>query len=128
MLMYRYNEFIRVQSPRTSFWQLLQRTLKNYALWKFFQSTLNLGPSQRTLKKNILFSKCVIMSHINALILIYLKNASISSNVLLSILSIVRSIVMGLKNYYWDKSGFASCKLNQFCRLDSVRAFLTDVL
>ena len=33
----------------------------------FFQSALNLGPSQRTLKKNIFFSKCVNMGHINAL-------------------------------------------------------------
>ena len=33
---------------------------------------------------------------------------------LLTILSIVRSTVMGLKNYCWDKSGFASCKLYQF--------------
>ena len=34
---------------------LLQRTLKNYALWKHFQGALNLGPSQRILQN--FFSK-----------------------------------------------------------------------
>ena len=43
---------------------LLQRTLKNYALWNFLKSALNLEPSQHTLKKN---SKCVNIDHINAL-------------------------------------------------------------
>ena len=38
----------------------------------------------------------------------------ISLNLLLTILSIVRSFVMGLKYYCWDKSGFASCKSKQF--------------
>ena len=47
-------------------------------------------------------------------IIINFENASISSNVLLTILSIVRSFVMGLKKYSWDKSGFTSCKLKQF--------------
>ena len=46
--------------------------------------------------------------------IINFENASISSNMILTILSIVCSFVMSLKKYCWDKSGFASCKLNQF--------------
>ena len=36
---------------------------------------------------------------------------------------IVRSIVMGLKNYCWDKSGFESCKLNQFLQTRFCQSF-----
>ena len=71
------------------------------ALWKKIENHILHG---------WLYFSCLKISNI----IIYLENASISSNVLLTILSIVRSIVMGLKNYCWDKSGFASCKLNQF--------------
>ena len=39
---------------------LLQRTLKNFALCKIFQSALNLGPSQRTLKKIFFFQSALI--------------------------------------------------------------------
>ena len=67
-----------------------------------------------------LYFSCLKISNI---IIIYLENASISSNVLLTILSIVRSIVMGLKNYCWDKSGFASCKLNQFLQTKFCQSF-----
>ena len=56
-------------------------------------------------------------------IFINLENASISSNVLLTILSIVRSIVMGLMNYCWEKIGFASCKLNQFLQTTFCQSF-----
>ena len=160
---------------------LLQRTLKNYALWKkfskcikfgtksthfqknFFLSkcvnmghinpkkfkqtciyqhcynalwkNLNLGPSQPTFKKNIFYQSALtwgILTHFEKItpniifcmagsislllsnIIINFENASISSNMLLTILSIVHSFVMGLKKYCWDKSGFASCKLNFF--------------
>ena len=44
--------------------QLWQRTLKDYAFWKKNRSALNLGPSQRTLKK--INSKCINIGHINA--------------------------------------------------------------
>ena len=66
-----------------------------------------------------LYFSCLKISNI----IINLKNTSISSNVLLTILSIVRSIVMGLKNYCWDKSGFASCKLNQFLQTRFCQSF-----
>ena len=99
---------------------------------KKFQSALNLGPSQRTLKKKYFFQSALIwgiLTHFKknpekhilhgwlffyclkiSNISINFENASISSYVLLTILSTVRSFVMGLKKYCWDKSGFASCK------------------
>ena len=105
---------------------LWQRLLKNYALWKFFSKCVKFGTKSthfnmghiNALWKKIenhilhdwLYFSCLKISNI----IINLENASISSNVLLTILSIVRLIVMGLKNYCWDKSGFASCKFNQF--------------
>ena len=99
-----------------------------------FQSALNLGPSQRTLKymsrtlkkkiKNHILHGWLYFSCLKILnIIINLENVSISSNVLLKILSIVRSFVMGLKNYCWDKRGFASCKLNQFLQTRFCQSF-----
>ena len=128
---------------QSHFHPLLQRTLKNYALWKkfskcvkfgtesthtlfFFQSALIwdiLTHFEKKIENHILYGwlyfSCLKISNI----IIYLENASISSNVLLTILSIVRSIVMGLKNYCWDKSGFASCKLNQFLQTKFCQSF-----
>ena len=81
-----------------------------YALWKKIGNHILYG---------WLYFSCLKISSI----IIYLENASISSNVLLTIPSIVRSIVMGLKNYCWDKSGFASCKLNQFLQTRFCQSF-----
>ena len=111
---------------------VLQRTLKNYALWKKFSKCVKFGTKSTHFEKKYFWKKienhilygwlyfsCLKISNI----IIYLENASISSNVLLTILSIVRSIVMGLKNYCWDKSGFASCKLNQFLQTKFCQCF-----
>ena len=110
---------------------------------KFFSKCVKFGnKSMHFEKKN---SKCVNIGHINVLwkkienhilhgwlyfsfykfsnIIINLENASISSIVLLTILSIVCSIVMCLKNYCWDKCGFASCKLNQFLQTKFCQSF-----
>ena len=46
---------------------LLQRTLKNYALWKFFSKCVKFGTQSTHLEKKYFFSKCVNISHINAL-------------------------------------------------------------
>ena len=121
------------------------------ALWKIthfekcYQSALNFGPSQRTL--NIFFQNTLIwgiLTHFDkknpwkyflhcwlyfsclkiSNIIIYFENASISSNVLLTILSIVRSFVMGLKKYCWDKSGLGSCKLKQFLQTRYCQGFI----
>ena len=80
------------------------------ALWKKIENHILYG---------WLYFSCLKISNI----IINLENASISSNVLMTILSIVRSIVMGLKNYCWDKSGFASCKLNQFLQTRFCQSF-----
>ena len=102
------------------------------ALWKIthfekkFQSALIWGiltHFEKNIENHILYGwlyfSCLKISNI----IINLENASISSNVLMTILSIVRSIVMGLKNYCWDKSGFASCKLNQFLQTRFCQSF-----
>ena len=113
---------------------MLQRTLKNYALWKIFSKCVKFGIKSTHFEKK--------MGHINAQnrkhilygwlyfswlkisnIVINLWNASISSHVILTILSIVRSIVMGLKNYCWDESSFASCKLNLFLQTRFCQSF-----
>ena len=67
------------------------------------------NPENHNLQGWLYFSCLQISNLINNF-----ENASISSNVLLTILSIVRSFVMGLKKYCWDISSFASCKLKQF--------------
>ena len=79
------------------------------------------------MKKNIenhilhgwLYFSCLKVSSI----IINLENASISSNVLLTILSIVRSFALGLKINCWDKSGYASCKLKQFLQTRFCQSF-----
>ena len=83
----------------------------------FFQSSLIWGiltHFEKKIKNHILhgwlYFSCLKISNI----IIYLQNSSIFSNVFLTILWIVRSIFMGSKNDCWDKSGFASSKLNQF--------------
>ena len=98
---------------------MLQRTLKKNKERKifFFQSALIWGilthfdkkPENHILHDWLYFSYLEISN-----IIINFENASISSNVLLTILSIVRLFVMGLKKYCWNKSGFTSCKLKQF--------------
>ena len=71
------------------------------ALWK--------NPENHILHGWLYFPCLKILNRI-----INFENASISSNVLLTILSFVRSFVISLKKYCWDKSGFASCKVKQF--------------
>ena len=55
--------------------------------------------------------------------IINFQNASVSSNMLLTILSIVCSFVMSLKKYCWEKSGSASCKLKQFLQIRFCQSF-----
>ena len=80
------------------------------ALWKKIENHILYG---------WLYFSCLKISNI----IINLEHASISSNVLMTILSIVCSIVMGLKNYCWDKSGFALCILNQFLQTRFCQSF-----
>ena len=107
---------------------VLQRTLKNYALWKKNSKSLKFGTKSTHFEKKkskVIF--CMAGSIFFFLkisnIFINLENASISSNVLMTILSIVRSIIMGLKNYCWDKNGFASCELNEFLQTRFCQSF-----
>ena len=77
---------------------------KNTHFDKFYQSALNLGPSQRTMKKYF-FPKCVNIGHINAL-------WKRMINVLSPILLIVRSYFKVVKLYRWDK-----CKSKHFLHI-----------
>ena len=100
---------------------------------KFFQSALNLGPSHRTLKKKYFFSKCINISHINAL----WKN--FENQILHGLLMNWYLIQIFYQWFYllyvhlsrfWSDicriGWFVSCKFN-FC-IDSVNVFLTHLL
>ena len=111
--MFSYDETPLLITPRAP---MFQPTLKNNALGKKIQSALNLGPSQRTL---IFFQSALIwdiLTHFEkkqtnrksnftwlALFVLFkdfkynFENVSISSNVLFTILAIVRSFVLDLK-------------------------------
>ena len=95
--------------------------LKNCTLWNKISKCVKFGTKSTHFEKKHSFSKCVkrgILTHFEKKTLksylhgwLYFSCLKVSN---IMILSIVRSFVMCLKNYCWDKSGFASCKLKQF--------------
>ena len=122
------------------------------ALWKIthfeklFQSALNLGLSQRTLKKNIFFQNALIwgiLTHFEKKI----ENHILHSWLYFSFFFLISNIIVSISSMcYWRfyrlfahlswawriTAGIKVVlhRVNQtnFCRLDSVRVFLTDVL
>ena len=116
---------------------MLQCTLKNYALWNFFSKCVKFGTRSTPFKKKN--SKCFNIRHINAHwkkskikfcikisnTIINFEHESITTNILSTILLIVRSFVNVLKILLGYKC-CASCKLKHFC-IDSVSVFLTHL-